>query len=292
MESARCRAFVTSVDEGSFTAAGRILDYTPSGVSQLVRALEEELGLTLLTRKNRGVILTKEGERIYPQIVDYLSKEDMMFRLAKEVTSLETGQVTIATFTSIATHILPGIIRSFSKEYSNIGIKIIEGSKVRIEEMLADNTADLAFVSRPDNPAYTWIPFMKDRIVAMVSRDHRFAGTGSYPIEECLNDDLIMPDSGRDMDIINLFRSRGLDPAIKYSTIENYTAINMAAKGLGVNIVNEFITKSWNNDCVMLPLDPPADVEFGIVLPSEETVSPAVRKFISFAAGQLGQKNK
>lgn len=291
MESARCRAFVTSVDQGSFTAAGRMLDYTPSGVSQLVRALEEELGLKLLTRKNRGVTLTKEGERIYPQIVDYLSKEDMMFRLAKEVTSLKAGQVTIATFTSIATHILPGIIRSFSKEYRNIGIKIIEGSKVRIEEMLADNTADLAFVSRPDNPAYTWIPFMKDRIVAMVSKDHRLAGAGSYPIGECLNDDLIMPDNGRDMDIINMFRSRGLDPEIKYSTIENYTAINMAAEGLGVNIVNEFITRSWKNDCVMLPLDPPADVEFGIVLPSEETVPPAVRKFISYAAGQLGQNN-
>lgn len=288
MESARCRAFVTSAERGSFTAAGRELDYTPSGVSQLVRAFEEELGLTLLSRQqNRGVVLTREGERLYPQILEYLRRENNIVSLAKEVTDLSTGSINIATFTSIATHILPGIIRDFTQSYENIAIKIIEGSKNRIEELLADNAADLAFVSRIDNPAYMWIPFMEDEIVAVLPKDHKFAGNGSYPIEECLNDKLIMSDSGRDMDILRLLKSNGISPEVSYSTIENYTAINMASSGLGVNIVNRFITKSWESDCVVLPLDPPSSVEFGIVLPSEDGASPAVRRFISFASERL-----
>jgi len=287
MESARCRAFVKSAEEGSFTAAGRILDYTPSGVSQLVRAFEEELGLPLLTRKNRGVVLTREGESIYPQVLEFLNREDAIFGMAKDVRELTAGTITIATFTSIATHILPGIIKEFSASYGNIGIRIIEGSKVKIEELIAENKADLAFVSRLDNPSYTWIPFMEDRMVAVVSPQHRLSGAEAYPIAECGNDDLIMPDSGRDMDVINLLKNNGLDPDVKFSTVENYTAINMAGQGLGVNIVNEFITKAWKSDFVTLPLDPPASVEFGIVLPSLETASPAARKFIDFSMEKL-----
>lgn len=44
MESARCKAFIESVERGSFRAAAEALGYTPSAVSQLVAALEKDLG--------------------------------------------------------------------------------------------------------------------------------------------------------------------------------------------------------------------------------------------------------
>ena len=55
MESARCKAFVTAAETGSFSKAGEVLGYTPSGVSQLVTSLERELGLPLLGRNRKGV---------------------------------------------------------------------------------------------------------------------------------------------------------------------------------------------------------------------------------------------
>ena len=64
MDILKCKAFVTSVDEGSFTAAGRIMGYTPSGISQLVSAMESEFGFALLVRKSNGVVPTRQGEYI------------------------------------------------------------------------------------------------------------------------------------------------------------------------------------------------------------------------------------
>lgn len=61
MESARCKAFVTAAETGSFSKAGEVLGYTPSGVSQLVTSLERELGLPLLGRNRKGVTLTENG---------------------------------------------------------------------------------------------------------------------------------------------------------------------------------------------------------------------------------------
>ena len=75
MESSRCRAFITAAETGSFSKAAEILNYTPSGVSQLVTALENELGFKLLRRSRRGVSVTQNGERMIPLIKEFVIKE-------------------------------------------------------------------------------------------------------------------------------------------------------------------------------------------------------------------------
>ena len=61
MDTARCKAFVASVKTGSFSKAAEELNYTTSGVSQLVTALEEDLNLLLFRRSRKGVTLTVDG---------------------------------------------------------------------------------------------------------------------------------------------------------------------------------------------------------------------------------------
>lgn len=55
METSRCKAFTAAAETGSFSKAAELLSYTPSGVSQLVTALEADLGFALLRRTNKGV---------------------------------------------------------------------------------------------------------------------------------------------------------------------------------------------------------------------------------------------
>ena len=94
MESARCKAFIESVERGSFRATAEALGYTPSAVSQLVAALEKDLGLNLLVRSKRGVKVTSEGE----------------------LRGIVSGKVTIAAYPSVATTWLPEIDRTFQRE--------------------------------------------------------------------------------------------------------------------------------------------------------------------------------
>ena len=62
METARCRAFLAAAETGSFSKAAEALSYTPSGVNQLVSALEKEFGFPLFRRNTKGVSLTENGE--------------------------------------------------------------------------------------------------------------------------------------------------------------------------------------------------------------------------------------
>lgn len=71
METARCKAFLAAVETGSFLKAAAVLQYTPSGVSQLVQALEKEVGFVLLHRSKHGVTVTSEGARLVQPIREF-----------------------------------------------------------------------------------------------------------------------------------------------------------------------------------------------------------------------------
>jgi len=157
---------------------------------------------------------------------------------------------------------------------------------------VASGKADLSFSSRLSNSSYEWIPFAEDRMVVVLPKDHPYADKESYPIEKCKKEDIIMPSEGDDADVRELLKKHGIVPNIRLTTLENYTAINMVEKGLGIAIMNEGITRYWQTGTAILPLDPPSNLELGISLPSLDSAAPAVKEFVCFAAEKLcGKKD-
>ncbi|MBR3201239.1 MAG: LysR family transcriptional regulator [Mogibacterium sp.] len=290
MDILKCKAFVTAADEGSFTAAGKIMGYTPSGISQLVAAMEKEFGFSLLMRKSNGVVLTREGEYIYPLAIEFIEKETELYKAATELSGMYKGNVMIAAYSSIAAQVLPQIIKDFTDLHPSINIQIEEATKNKIDKMVTSGKADLSFSSRLSNKSFVWIPFAEDRMVAVLPGDHPDACLEAYPINKCKKENLIMPSEGDDADVRELFKRHGIVPNVRLTTLENYTAINMVEKGLGIGIMNEGITRHWKTGTVIIPVDPPSSIELGICLPSLEDAAPAVREFVIFAANQLKVK--
>ena len=95
MDTARYKAFLATTETGSFTKAAELLCYTPSGVSQLINALEKEFNFALFYRNKKGVILTNYGEKMFPAIKTLLKQEETIYQLASELNGLQTGTVTI-----------------------------------------------------------------------------------------------------------------------------------------------------------------------------------------------------
>ena len=89
MDTARYRAFLAAVDTGSFTRAAEVLNYSTSGVSQLIQSLEQDLGLPLLTRSRRGVSPTPAGETLLPAIRAVVQQEERVLQTASDLRSEE-----------------------------------------------------------------------------------------------------------------------------------------------------------------------------------------------------------
>lgn len=287
MESARCKAFMYAADTGSFTKAAERLNYTPSGVSQLVGALENETGLTLLRRTRKGVTLTPDGEILLPAVREFLEKENRIYELAAEVKGLLVGSVTIAAYSSISTHWLPEVIRDFEQDYPQIEIRLMEGIRQEVTRWLDEKKADIGFLSYQEPMPYEWTPLDYDEMLAVLPKDHLYASKESYPLINCETDSFIMPALGRDDDVVSLFERNGIKLNIHLTTLENFATMAMIEKGLGMSVMNNLITEKWNCDIVKIPVDPPSRITLGLAVPSYKQASPAVKRFIKYAVERL-----
>lgn len=287
MESARCKAFMYAADTGSFTKAAERLNYTPSGVSQLVGALENETGLTLLKRTRKGVTLTSDGEILLPAVREFLEKENRIYELAAEVKGLLVGSVTIAAYSSISTHWLPEVIRDFEQDYPQIEIRLMEGIRQEVTRWLDEKKADIGFLSYQEPMPYEWTPLDYDEMLAVLPKDHLYASKESYPLINCETDSFIMPALGRDDDVVSLFERNGIKLNIHFTTLENFATMAMIEKGLGMSVMNNLITEKWNCDIVKIPVDPLSRITLGLAVPSYKQASPAVKRFIKYAVERL-----
>jgi DNA-binding transcriptional LysR family regulator len=292
MESARCKAFVESVERGSFRAAAEALGYTPSAVSQLVAALEKELGLNLLVRSKKGVTVTSEGEKLLPIARSYLAREKEMYELASEMQGVSVGNLTIAAYPSVATTWLPEIVRTFQSDYPNVQFNIMEGIRSEIFAHLDDHMADMGFMAYAEPMDYEWTPLAEEEIIAVVPENHRLAGAKAYPIKDCEKDSFIMTSWGKDMEIQRIFRKYKVSPNVKYTTYDTPATLAMVRMGLGVAFVNELSAQYWNDHLVKLPLDPPQKVEFGIAYTSKEHMTKAAKMFYDYALRYIKEEEK
>ena len=287
METARCRAVLAAAETGSFSRAAEVLRYTPSGVNQLVTAFENELGFSVFRRSTKGVSLTENGQLLLPTVREFLRQEDRLFELATEINGLLIGSVTIAAYSSIATHWLPAVIRAFQQDYPHVSIRLMEGIWQEVSGWLDDRTADIGFFSDQEGMPYEWIPLAEDPMLALLPPDHPLAGAAAYPLENCEKDDFIMPALGCDDDVEALFQRNGIVPKIRFTTMESFSAMSMVAQGLGISVMNQLITEGHICNVVKLPLDPSAQITMGVALHSKADASPAVKMFLKYAVRML-----
>ena len=82
MDTQKYQALLQAIEAGSFSAAAAELGYTPSGISHMVEAVENQLGLTLLRRSHAGVTLTENGQRLLPALRELLHAEALLLQEA------------------------------------------------------------------------------------------------------------------------------------------------------------------------------------------------------------------
>jgi DNA-binding transcriptional LysR family regulator len=101
--------FAEVVDAGSMSAAARRLGMSPSAVSQTIRALEQQGGVTLLHRSTRKLALTEAGERYYPHCQRMLEAARAAARSLQQARDAPTGELRLSAPVGFATHIAPAL---------------------------------------------------------------------------------------------------------------------------------------------------------------------------------------
>ena len=195
---------------------------------------------------------------------------------------LQSGLIRIGTFSSVATHWLPKIIREFQRSYPGIDYEILLGDYTEIEEWIAAGRVDCGFLRLPANPDFESIFLKQDRLLAVLPEDHPFVCLEKFPIAEFCNEPFMLLEKGTKADIWGVFERAGLSPRVHFTTWDDYAIMSMVESGLGVSVLPELILRRIPYRVVLKELDVPAYRKIGFVMRDRKSASLAVKRFLEY----------
>ncbi len=275
-------SFVKTVEYGSFTKAAEILNYTQSGVSRMIADLEKEWGVTLLERSKYGVKPTSDGMKLLPYAQNLCADFEKIKMQVDELNGLQSGLIRIGTFSSVATHWLPNIIKEFQKDYPNIDYELLLGDYTEIEEWIHTGRVDCGFLRLPTHPDFETIFLEKDKLMAIIPENHPLKDSEKFPVTALCDEPFMLLEKGAKAEISEIFERNNLTPNVKFTTWDDYAVMSMVESGLGIAILPELILKRVPYRIIAKELDVPAYRNIGLALRDKKTASLAVKRFIEY----------
>lgn len=283
MDSKKLRALLTAVERGSLTSAAEELGYTQSGLTHMMNALENEMGLSILVRSKTGVHLSPAGQELLPEIRSFVESAESLERSADRLRERSYSTLRLGAYSSIARHWTPSILASFKQIYPSIDVSVTMNSIKGIYDSVKNDELDCAIVSY--QPALCqglhWIPMRKDELVAVLPKDDAHPGS-SFPVEDFSDRDFLMPSAGFDLDIMPVFSNyQGkVTPNMRFTNMDDATIVSMVGHGLGVTIMSELVMQGMSDDVRVLSLEPASFRELGMIVNDRQQNSRAIRRFI------------
>lgn len=145
MELRHLRYFCAVAEEQSFTSAARRLHVSQSGVSGQVRDLEGELGITLLRRNQREVMLTAEGAVFLREAQDILAHAERAVEMVTRASQGQYGKLTIGLCGPATSPFLPRLIREFRRRQPGVMLSLKDLEPAEQVSALADRDIDIGF---------------------------------------------------------------------------------------------------------------------------------------------------
>lgn len=197
MELRQLKYFVEVARLKSYSLASKTLFITQSTISQQIRKLEEELGVELLTRDTRHVILSDYGEQFFPCAVQVLEDARAGRDRIRDVVNLHVGTLSVGS-TYAFSLLLKQTVLDFYREFPHIKLNIIITSKEELRQKLLDRELDLALTYKS--------PIDEDRIeshmlfqsrLCLIGRKGSLKGLGKeVSVQELSRFPLALPSKG------------------------------------------------------------------------------------------------
>ena len=281
MDTKKLRIFTTAAECGSLTETAKVFETTQGGVSHIIKDLETITGLSLLLRGKKGVSLTPSGKIIYPLIKNIIKEEDELLKKIEELQGLKSGTISIGTFTSIATHFLPQIIKEFNNNYPNINFKLLNSDYGDIENWIQKRNVDVAFISLPTKQKCKTIPLFDDELFAILPKNHPLSEQKELDINDIIKDDFITLLKSSNHDFRRVVDKKGLKLNIRFTSKDDYAVIAMVKQGLGVSIMPGLLLKNHDDGIVVKHLKERVYRTIALAVLGDEN-NPLINKFASF----------
>jgi DNA-binding transcriptional LysR family regulator len=282
-------AFIRVARLGSFSAAARDLRIAPSVVTKRVSQLEKQLGLRLISRSTRGLILTADGERYLPRLARLMAEHDEIFHDGVAQHQKVEGRIRIATPPTITSMFIGTMLGQFQLMHTRVDIEIVltERSVNPLEEGF-----DLALGAIPISyPNVVDIPLCRYDLVTVCAPSYlRGRQPPLHPTDlvdhQCLTTALFRTSWG-------FTHSRGsmsIEVHSRLQSSDGQMIRDAARMGMGIAILPRFLVNDDLRTGALTPLleqFPVAVYWLKVQVPRMRANRPAVRALVEFLKASM-----
>ncbi|GAA4691851.1 LysR family transcriptional regulator [Nocardioides nanhaiensis] len=272
------------VDVGHVTEAAALLGTTQPTLSRAVARMEAELGVELLVRTATGVHATPAG-RLAAEAAEELVERYR--RLTDDLAALldpETGTVRLAFLDSLATSLVPGLLREVHARAPRLRVLLRQEPAHVILADLEAGAVDVAITSFGVGAPLVWHPLQRERLVVVVPPRHPLAGRARVRLAELADEELVTTPRGyghRHL-VDDLLTAAGVRPPVSFESQDLATIEGLVAAGLGVAVVPEAF--AGQSGSVGLAIgDRGASRSVGLAWHGGRSLSPAATRFLAVA---------
>jgi LysR family transcriptional regulator, salicylic acid-responsive activator of bsdBCD len=233
--------FVTIVEEGQITRAASRLHMAQPPLSLQLKAAEDELGVTLIERNNKGIELTQAGWTFYYRAKEILNSVDGMISEVKEQGIGIRGKLSIGTVMSCVSYLTKPIQISQEK-YPAVTFQLWEGDSRRVEELLQSRTIDLGITRLPiESDNLNMFRLNAEPLVAVQPPEWNSFRSSKISIDELREYPLMVlhGQGGRGLfeTFIEVCQNFNFNPKIICESPDVATLLTLADSGVGIAIV-------------------------------------------------------
>ena len=277
------KIFLVVATSNSFLEASNKLYISQPAISKSINKLEEDLGVSLFYRANKGVTLTSDGEILLKYVKDSRKLLLACERMLSSNNSLDSGSIVIGAQSHIVSNYLLEKINNFRKLFHNVMFRIVDLSTLELIEGLEKHELDFVVDASPINTPYNNLriqPIYKLDTCFIKSKENNKVYNKITDLEdECI----VMPISRSSLRK-NLFKSLenviDIKPQLEYGTEELIIESVKRNMGIGYVVKGETLKIDKNTiDIIDLNIPLPT-VEINLVY-IDSYLTPLAREFIT-----------
>ncbi|MEU6283901.1 LysR substrate-binding domain-containing protein [Streptomyces sp. NPDC047028] len=235
------RAFAAVAEYLHFRDAAAAIGMSQPALSGAVSALEEALGVTLLERTTRKVLLSPAGERLAVRAKAVLDEVGALMEEAEAVRAPFTGVLRLGVIPTVAPYLLPTVLRLVHERYPDLDLQVHEEQTANLVDGLSSGRLDLLLLAVPlGMPGVTELPLFDEDFVLVTPLDHWLGGREGIPRAALRELNLLLLDEGhclRDQ-ALDICREAGRkDVPVTTTAAGLSTLIQLVAGGLGCTLL-------------------------------------------------------
>ena len=246
MELRHLRYFVAVAQELNFTRAAQRMCTVQPSLSQQIKDLEAEVGVQLLTRTNRKVELTLEGEAFLKEALLCLEHAEKAINDARKIANIQKDQLNIGFVPVAEMKVFPYIMPNIRAHFPSLKIHFHSLTDAEQFRALKKGTIDIAFTRYPDaSEELAHIQVFQEPLALIIPKSSSVADQRHISIKSFNQQDFVISDEDASPQlhkiIQDFFKSSKLNVNVVQKSTNILLNVNLVGMGVGWSLVPAYV---------------------------------------------------